>query len=99
MGFFRCFSLSGTADTGYLLADDLDGGGVGGEDGIEALGFLCGVTSIGIAYLPLLMGGIGLAAPAPEVTAGKIAAGEGVLGHKTENVAVVGIADGGGALL
>ena len=45
------------------------------------------------------MSGIGFAAPAPEVTAGEIAAGEGVLGYKSEDVAVIGIADGGGTLL
>ena len=50
-------------------AQEIDGGGVGEEDGVEALLFLSGVTAVVVEGLPADGRGAGQSAPSPEIKA------------------------------
>ena len=85
---------------GDFVADDGDGGGIGCKDRVKTLCLLCRITSVVVAYLPLLlMTWIGIAAPSPKVAASEIAAFLCIVAHERENIAVETVASLCGGVL
>ena len=76
------------------FADDVERRAVGAEYGVEALRLLGWVARVGVAHLPIVMLGLGLAAPSPEVASRKEAAALAGVVDEAEDVVVEVVAYG-----
>ena len=82
----------------HLRADDSKCGGVRGKHGVQPLGFLCGITRIVVAHLPLLMPRLCQSTPSPEVTACEMATLLGIVAHEREDVFIEAVSAFGGCI-
>ena len=73
-------------------ADDAKRGAVAVENRVKPLLLLGWVVGVGIPHLPLLMARPGFPTPSPEVAAGEASAPTGIVGHKLEDIFIIGVA-------